>query len=185
MSNAYHKALFTSDVLAAQDRYYGKRALLDSRADRDALGDEEIEFIRQRDSFYLATVTADGWPYVQHRGGPAGFLQVIDRQTLAFADFRGNRQLVSVGNLSGNDRASLLLMDYPHRLRLKIIGHAAVLDAREHPALLEQIAPPGLERKTERITKIDVVGFDWNCAAHITPRYTEREIAQAMTRTPG
>ena len=164
MAHRYRAELMTPDVLAAQLRAYGKQQAIPPTRERDAIGDDERAMIETRDSFYLATVGADGWPYVQHRGGPPGFLRVLDPHTLAFPDFRGNRQLITIGNLAGNDRVSLLLMDYPRRVRLKIIGHARVLDDRE--------------------IRIDVVGLDWNCPAHITPRYTEAELLEIVATAP-
>ena len=130
-----------------------------------------------RDSFYMATTNSDGWPYLQHRGGPAGFLRVLGPHQLGFADFKGNRQMLTTGNLDGDDRVALFLMDYPNRERLKILGHAKVLDAREHPALADQLTPtPELRSKIERIFLIEVVSFDWNCPQYITPRFTEAEV---------
>ena len=181
MAGRYLQTHFTPEVLAAQEHYYGRPQLIPPQPERDPLTAEETEFIARRDSFYLATVTSDGWPYVQHRGGPAGFLKVLDPQTLGFADFKGNRQLLSTGNLAASDRVSLFLMDYPRRERLKILGHARVLDAREHRDLADQLAPtPDLRGKVERLFLINVVSFDWNCPQYITPRFTEAEVEAAV-----
>src|SRR5205085_11555731 len=125
-------------------------------------------FIHSRDSFYMATISETGWPYVQHRGGQPGFLRVISPTALAFADYKGNHQLLSTGNLAVNDRVSLFLMDYPQRTRLKILGHARVEDAREHPELVKQYSTPDVQRIVERVVLIDVVSFDWNCQKYIT-----------------
>lgn len=172
--------MFTPAVLAEQERYYGKGRPLPPSPGPDELGALEQVFIENRDSFYLATVTETGWPYVQHRGGPRGFLKVIDERTLAFADLSGNRQLLSTGNLQHNDRVALFLMDYPRRQRLKILGHATILPAHEHPALVEEVLTPGMERSTvERIHRIAVAGFDWNCPKYITPRFTAEEVERA------
>ena len=141
---------------------------------------DEQDFISARDSFYLATVTETGWPYMQHRGGPPGFLRVLDEHTLAFADYAGNRQLLSTGNLAANDKAALFLMDYPNRTRLKILGHARAVDAREHPELVNQLAEPRMRAQVERLFFIDVISFDWNCPKHITPRYTAAEVESAI-----
>lgn len=148
--------------------------------ERNPLGAEEIQFITKRDSFYMATVNSDGWPYVQHRGGPAGFLRVVDAHTLGFADFRGNRQLLSTGNVISNDRIALFLMDYRQRERLKINGHVRVLDAREHTQLADDLASPLLRAKTERIFLIEMLSFDWNCPQYITPRYTDDEMETVL-----
>ena len=173
---------FTPAVLDAQRRYYGRSAQRGPSGEPDHLGPEEIEFLSRRDSFAMATVSPDGWPYVQHRGGPPGFLQVLDAQTLAFADFKGNRQLISTGNLAVGDRVALLLIDHAHRDRLKVLGRARVLDAREHPELADRLAPtPALRKKVERLVLIDVVAFDWNCPSWITPRYTTTEIEEMVS----
>jgi len=124
----------------------------------------------------MTTVSETGWPYIQHRGGPAGFLRVLGPSSLAFADYKGNRQMLSTGNLAMTDRVALFLMDYPAKTRLKIIGHARVEDAREHPDLVAWLAEPDMQRSVERLFFIDVVSFDWNCPQHITPRYTREEI---------
>jgi predicted pyridoxine 5'-phosphate oxidase superfamily flavin-nucleotide-binding protein len=182
MPGQFHRTYLTPEARAAQAHYYGRSQEIPSEAGPDPLGAEEREFIADRDSFYIATVTRDGWPYVQHRGGPKGFLKVVDPQTLAFADFRGNHQLLSTGNLSASDRVALFLMDYPHRVRLKILGHARVLDARDHGDLAKQLTPtPELREKVERLFVVSVVSFDWNCPQYITPRYTEEEVRRAIT----
>lgn len=181
MAVRYLTELLTGDVLAAQEQAYGRRMRPGSRegGEADELGPDEIGFIARRDSFYLGTVSENGWPYVQHRGGPPGFLRVLGGRSLGFADLKGNRQLVSTGNLAGNDRVSLFLMDYPARERLKILGHARVVDARAEPELANRLAPvPELRNRVERLYLIDVVGFDWNCPAYITPRFTVSEVEE-------
>ena len=149
-------------------------------AERDPLGAEEVEFISRRDSFYMATVTETGWPYIQHRGGKPGFLRVLSPGQLAFADFKGNRQLLSTGNLAADDRVTFFLMDYPQQTRLKILGHARVEDAREHPELVGQLSDANERPMVERLFFIEVVSFDWNCPQHITPRYTAAEVEAAV-----
>ena len=141
----------------------------------DPLTIQEAEFIAKRDSFYMATVSETGWPYVQHRGGPTGFLKVIDEHTVGFADYRGNRQYVSVGNLGNDDRVSLFLIDYPNRLRLKLIGHARMVEAATEPEIAARLHDD-YAAKVERGIVISVEGYDWNCPQHITPRYTVPEI---------
>jgi len=180
MAKRYLSELFTPAVRSAQEHYYQRSMEPTPSGARDRLGDAEIEFIETRDSFYMATASTDGWPYLQHRGGPPGFLSVVNGDTLAFADFRGNRQLITTGNLAANQRTSLFLMDYPRRLRLKILAHATVHDARDHPDLVERVAPAALARRTERIVSLAVIGYDWNCAAYITPRFTEAELREAL-----
>ncbi len=141
----------------------------------DELTAREAEFMAARDSFYMASVSEGGWPYVQHRGGPAGFLRRIAGNRIGFADYTGNRQYLSTANLMSDDRVALILMDYPMRRRLKLIGHAQVSDDPAHVAALME---PSYDAVPERAFLIDVVGFDWNCPQHITPRFTEPEIQQ-------
>jgi len=181
MAANFQRLATTNSVRRARDHYYGASEPDTNQATiPDELTAEEINFVRARDSFYLATVTESGWPYIQHRGGPVGFLRVVDSHTLAFADYRGNRQMLSTGNLAANDRVALFLMDYPQRTRLKILGHGTVKDSREHPELVEQLADPKDRRLVERLFLINVVGFDWNCPAYITPRYTAAEIEEIV-----
>jgi predicted pyridoxine 5'-phosphate oxidase superfamily flavin-nucleotide-binding protein len=181
MTHRFADIAFTDSVKAAQDAYgsRGNNDRLQAKAGpNDSLGPKEAAYIAQRDSFYLATVSDSGWPYVQHRGGPKGFLKVISPGQIAYADFRGNTQLISVGNVSVDDRVSLILMDYPHRKRLKILGHMHVQDAgAASPALLEQVRSDDYRSHIERIVVIEVAAFDWNCPQHITRRYTEEEFA--------
>jgi predicted pyridoxine 5'-phosphate oxidase superfamily flavin-nucleotide-binding protein len=178
MAENYLKLAVTESVRKAQQDYFEASQKFVGAPERDALTDDEIGFIGARDSFYMATISENGWPYLQHRGGRAGFLRVLNPQELAFADYRGNRQMLSTGNLAGNDRVSLFLMDYPQRTRLKILGHARVEDARQHPALVQQLAEPDVQRIVERLFFIDVVSFDWNCPKYITPRYTVDDIRE-------
>ncbi len=171
--NAFQRITLTPAVLRAQERYNGRAAQLPANSGLSgpaALGEEEIRFIRARDSFYIATVNEDGWPYIQHRGGPVGFLKVLDPRTLGFADFRGNRQLQTTGNLSANDKVALFLMDYTNRERLKILGHAEVLDPESHPDLAAQLTVPDYPGVVERLFVIRIAGSDWNCPQHIRPR---------------
>ena len=181
MAEKFMQLVLTDAVQRAQDKYFGRHQTMESAPLRDALSNEEVAFIGHRDSFYMATINADGWPYVQHRGGPAGFLKVLGPNLLGFADLKGNRQLLSTGNLEGSDRVALFLMDYPNRERLKILGHARVLDARENTDLADQISPaPELRARIERLFLIDAVSFDWNCPQYITPRYTAAEVEEAV-----
>jgi len=147
----------------------------------DTLGPEEQEFIHERDGFYIASVTESGWPYVQFRGGSKGFLRVIDDRTLGFADLRGNKQYISVGNLEHNDRVALFLMDYPNQSRLKILGHAKVHEGdAEAQKLVKILRVPEEKTPVERAIVIHVEAFDWNCPQHITPRYTKEELAKLL-----
>jgi predicted pyridoxine 5'-phosphate oxidase superfamily flavin-nucleotide-binding protein len=180
VAEKFHELAFTDSVRKAQARYYGRPQRVEGAPERDPLTEDETSFIYARDSFYMATVSETGWPYLQHRGGQPGFLRVLSPTALAFADYRGNRQLISTGNLAVTDRVALFLMDYPQRTRLKILGHARVEDAREHPELVAQLAEPEIRRLVERLFFIDVVSFDWNCQQYITPRYTVAEVEAAV-----
>jgi predicted pyridoxine 5'-phosphate oxidase superfamily flavin-nucleotide-binding protein len=172
----------TPSVRAAQAAMGSEHLWTDFKGQRafDRFRQEEKAFIAARDSFYIATVSETGWPYIQHRGGPPGFLQVIDDRTLAFADYRGNRQYISVGNAAADDRACLFLMDYAHRARLKIYARVEVVALDADPALTELVRAPGYKAKLERIFRLRLEAFDWNCPQHITPRFTEQEIGDAM-----
>ena len=180
MAHHFLSTTFTADVLRAQEAAYGRSQPIPPAPGPDDLGAQEEAFIQRRDSFYLASVNADGWPYIQHRGGPRGFLKLLDAHTLGFADLSGNRQLLTTGNVAGNDRVALFLMDYARRERLKLIGHAEVIAAKENPALAAELAPEGVPaRLVERMFRIRVTGFDWNCPKYITPRFTAEEVERA------
>jgi predicted pyridoxine 5'-phosphate oxidase superfamily flavin-nucleotide-binding protein len=142
----------------------------------DALTQDEAVYLAERDSFYLATVSETGWPYVQYRGGSPGFLRVVDEHTIGWADFRGNLQYISTGNLTGNDRVALIAMDYVHRRRLKIFGHARIVTAEEDPQLISTFADPAYDAQVERAVLVAVEAFDWNCPQHITPRFTAADL---------
>ena len=182
MTHRFADIAFTDSVMAAQE-HFGSRVhnqrLQETSGPNDQLTPRETEFIAQRDTFYLATVGETDWPYVQHRGGPPGFLKVLGPNQLAYSDFRGNTQLISAGNVSKNDRCSLILMDYPNRRRLKILGHMRVTDAGEvTPEELAAVALDDYRARIERVVTIEVAAFDWNCPQHITPRYTLEEWQQ-------
>ena len=178
MAAKYLDLTFTDAVCRAQKQYYGNGGKIVGTPERDLLSQAEADFIAARDSFYLGSISESGWPYIQHRGGPPGFLRVINETALAFADYKGNRQLLTTGNVSVNDRVALFLMDYKNRARLKILGHARVEDARAHPELVAQLANPKLQSSVERLVFIDVVSFDWNCPKYITPRYSVEEVEE-------
>jgi predicted pyridoxine 5'-phosphate oxidase superfamily flavin-nucleotide-binding protein len=146
----------------------------------DRFRDSEAAFIAARDSFYMATVSETGWPYVQHRGGPPGFIRMLDDKTLAVADYRGNRQYITVGNLAAGGRAALIMVDYPARRRLKIYAHVEVKSLADDPELAAAVATPGYKAKPERVLKFHLDAFDWNCPQHITPRFSEAEIDAAL-----
>lgn len=173
----------TPSVKAAQAQNGSAKVWSNFRGERafDRFTDTEAAFIGSRDSFYMATVSEKGWPYVQHRGGPPGFLKALDEKTLGFADFRGNRQYISLGNLTADNRAALFLMDYAQRGRLKIFARVEVRDLTSDPDLTAQLIVPGYKARVERAMLFHLEAFDWNCSQHITPRFTEAEIAQAVS----
>jgi uncharacterized protein len=180
MARAFAEIAFTPAVRDAQTRNgsapaYDRFLAADAKP-ANTLTDDETSFIEARDGFYQASVSETGWPYVQFRGGPPGFLKAIDARTIAYADFRGNRQYVSVGNLAGDDRVSLILMDYPNRRRLKILGRARIVDIADDPELVARLHVPGYRARPERAVIIAVEAFDWNCPQHIPLRLTLDEL---------
>jgi uncharacterized protein len=183
MPNKFHDIAFTPSVKKAQEHYGTRRHYSKFEAGRDSnfLLTSESDFIEQRDGFYIATVSETGHPYIQFRGGPTGFLKVLDERTLGYADFRGNLQYISVGNLAANNKAAIFLMDYPNQRRLKILATVEVHDAADRPDLIGKLADPRYDARIERAIILKVEAFDWNCPQHITPRYTIDEVRQ-MTR---
>jgi uncharacterized protein len=184
MRRRFFSTAFTPSVQAEQAKHGSQagyaRLAAAGDTDEDGLTASEIDFIGARDTFYLATVSETGWPHVQHRGGPVGFVQALDERTLAWADFSGNRQYVSIGNAAVNDRVAMIFVDYPAQARLKILGHLTTLEASEHPDLAAKLAMPGYGAKIEHFLTVRVEAFDWNCPQHITPRFTSGEIAIAV-----
>ena len=183
MPHNFGDLLFSPAVKAIQERYGSRRqyARLAEGATRpDRLGPEETAFISARDAFYVATTGANGWPYVQHRGGPAGFLKVIDDRTLGFDDFRGNKQFISTGNLVTDNRVALILLDYPAQARLKILGHAEVFEGEAGREWTGRLRDPDYPAVVERAVIIHMDAFDWNCQQHITARFTAEQIHEAL-----
>lgn len=183
MPNAFATICFTESVKTAQTRYGSRESnqrfeLSDDPSNE--LGTVEAEFIAARDSFYMATISENGWPYVQHRGGPAGIIKVLDTRTIGFADFKGNRQFLSVGNLNANARISLLLMDYPNRRRLKLWGIARIIHEEDEPELLACLSVADYRTRVERGILILIEAIEWNCPQHITPRYSEAEVDKIL-----
>jgi len=184
MGRRYAELAFTPAV-QEQQTLHGSRSQYQrvetSGSPGSALGPAEQDFIRRRDGFYMASVSETGWPYIQFRGGPKGFLHVLGDQTLGFADLRGNRQYISTGNLLHNDRVALFLMDYPHQARLKILGHAEILEnTPQAKEWIDRLYLPEENARPERALLIHVEAYDWNCQQHITPRFTEEELAPAL-----
>ncbi len=185
MTNRFGELMFTPHVRAIQEEMGSRAAYArfmgPGTPARDRLGNTEMNFIPARESFYLATVSENGWPYVQHRGGASGFVKILDDRTIGFADFRGNQQYISAGNLATDDRVCVFLMDYPNRRRLKLLGHARTVHFADEPDLCERLRDPSYAAVVERGIVIAIEGFDWNCPQHITPRFSEEEIERMLT----
>ena len=180
---SFGSLVFTPLVKKLQERYGSRRQyerMENSGATQDRLTEFETEFLAQRDSFYMATTGATGWPYVQHRGGPKGFLKVIDDRTLAFADLRGNKQYISTGNLLTDDRVAIIMVDYPRQARLKILGRAEIFEGEKAEGWLDKVRMRGEKTPIERVFVIQVEAYDWNCPQHITPRYSVEELRDGM-----
>lgn len=186
MSKRYASIAFTHDVRAVQRNYdshdfYGRKvAAGDASPGPDPLTDDEKDYLRERDGFYLASIGETGWPYVQFRGGPAGFVRVLDDHTIGWADFRGNLQYISTGNVSGDDRIAIIALDYAHRRRLKIFGHARIVTAEDDLELLQSLSDDRYDAVVERAVIVSVEAYDWNCPQHITPRLTAAELDAAL-----
>lgn len=182
MATNYASLAFTDQVKVLQEKY-GSRASYDRMEKRqviDGLSENEVHFIRERDSFYMATIGENGFPYIQHRGGPKGFLKVIDRNTIGFIDFSGNKQYISVGNLATNKNTSLILMDYAAQARLKIYARTEVVALNAKTEWANLFTLENYAAKPERILVLHIEAYDWNCPQHITPRYTVEEVEEAL-----
>ncbi|RMF06297.1 MAG: pyridoxamine 5-phosphate oxidase [Alphaproteobacteria bacterium] len=180
MPHHFAEIAFTPTVRKVQEEQGSRRAYarMESASGdlNHRLTQAEASFIATRNSFYMATVSETGWPYIQHRGGPTGFVRVLDESRIGFADFRGNRQYVSVGNLMTEDRVSLFFMDYPNRTRLKLFGRARIVGLDDQ-AVLSRLEVPDYRARIERGLVITLEGFDWNCPQHITKRYSLDEMS--------
>lgn len=183
MTHRFAEIMFTDSVKAAQD-HYGTRAhnerLEQKGGPNAALTEREVDFIEARDGFYMATVSEAGWPYVQFRGGPRGFIKALDANTLSYADVRGNLQYISMGNLTADNRVALFFMDYRNRVRLKLLGHAHVEDVAPDSISTTPSAAPANRAQVERLVRISVAAFDWNCTRHIAPKYSEDEVGRMI-----
>jgi predicted pyridoxine 5'-phosphate oxidase superfamily flavin-nucleotide-binding protein len=186
MSKHYGAIAFTDDVRAVQGEhgsaefYWRKLAAGQAAPGADPLTDDEKDYLSERDGFFLASVSATGWPDVQFRGGKPGFIHTIDDHTIGWADFRGNLQYISTGNVAGDDRVAIIALDYAHQRRLKIFGHARIVTADEDPELLTSLVDDTYDAVVERAVLVDVEAYDWNCQQHITPRFTAAELGPAL-----
>ena len=184
MGNKFADITFTTAVKKLQTEKGSRKAyakMEQQDVSNQRLGEQEKVFISTRDSFYIASVSETAWPYIQHRGGPSGFIHVLDEQTIGFADYSGNRQYITSGNLMKNPRVALFFMDYPNRRRLKLLGKAQIIPQAQSERVAE-LAPSHYRARVESGFIIRVEAFDWNCPQHITPRYTDTEV-NALTAT--
>jgi len=182
MTHKFAEIAFTDAVKDIQKSQGSRKVYekMEARSDSNhILGEAESSFIAERDSFYMASVSETGWPYLQHRGGPAGFMKVLDPRTLGFADFSGNRQYVSTGNFVNNNRVALFFMDYLNKRRLKLLGRVQLIGTEEG-ATLDKLTPADYSAQIERSFLIKVEAFDWNCPQHITPRYTQSQVEELI-----
>jgi hypothetical protein len=184
MAHNFAKLMFTPAMKALQEKHGSRRQYtrFEDVATPDRLGSNEQKYIASRDSFYMASVAANGWPYVQHRGGPPGFLKTLDPTTLVFADFRGNKQYITAGNMTTDNRVALILMDYPSQSRLKILGRAELIESEtpRFAELIDRVRDPDYNAQVESIMVIHVEAYDWNCQQHIVPRYTAEQLYQVI-----
>jgi predicted pyridoxine 5'-phosphate oxidase superfamily flavin-nucleotide-binding protein len=182
MAKNFATLAFTDAIKAMQEKA-GSRASY-ARMERDSyvdgLTENEIDFIEQRDSFYMSSIGENGFPYIQHRGGPKGFIKVLDAKRIGFIDFRGNMQYISVGNIATNNNVALIMVDYPARARLKILAKAEIVELKDDPSLYELLDLKDYKFKPERMMVLHIEAYDWNCPQHITPRYTVEEIEAAF-----
>ena len=187
MAKNFASLAFTPAVQKLQEQYGSRSAYarMEKQVYQDGLTENEQAFIAERDSFYMASIGANGFPYIQHRGGPAGFVQAVDAQTLAFVDVRGNQQFISIGNISERPKVSLIFMDYPHRTRLKLYAKAEVIPLDRDPELVHRLMGNGFKAKPERVVLLHVEAYDCNCPQHITPRFTQEELLQALDAQRG
>ncbi len=184
MPNVYHEIAFTSAVKALQEaegsrEMYAKYEASEKRM-KTELGEPEMGYIAGRDSFYMSSVSETGWPYMQHRGGPVGFAKVLNAQEFGWAEYWGNRQYISTGNIAGNDRVSLFFIDYASKTRLKVYGHARVVGLDD--PVMETLTEGSDGLKVERGMVVTVASFEWNCPKYITERYTKGEVQQALAQ---
>ncbi len=182
MAKNFGAIAYSTAVKEMQEKL-GSRATY-ARVERDTyidgLTENEVDFIAQRDSFYMASIGEKGFPYIQHRGGPKGFLKVLDAKRLGFIDFKGNMQYITVGNMATNNNVALILVDYPARARLKIFAKASIIELKDDPSLLELLNLTAYKFRPERMMLLDIEAYDWNCPQHITPRYTVEDIETAF-----
>ncbi|MEO1052958.1 MAG: pyridoxamine 5'-phosphate oxidase family protein [Bacteroidota bacterium] len=177
---------FTDSVKEAQEKYGSRKmyARMDDSGDQYMLTSRESDFIANMDGFFLSTVGENGWPYVQFRGGPKGFLKVLDRHTLGYADFKGNMQYISTGNMTDNSRVAIIFMDYPRKMRLKVWAESKIVDVADDPELASKLVDKDYRAIPERLVTLDVKAYDWNCPQHIPQRFTLEELKMMVKNDP-
>ena len=182
MARSFAAVAFTEAVKAMQEKHGSRSAYARMEKDSytDGLTQNEIDFIAQRDSFYIASFGENSFPYIQHRGGPKGFVKVLDAKRIGFIDFRGNMQYISVGNIATNNNVALIMVDYPAKARLKILARAEIVELKDAPSLYDLLDLDDYKFKPERMMVLHVEAYDWNCPQHITPRYTVEDIEEAF-----
>jgi uncharacterized protein len=182
MAKNFATLAFTDEVKAMQEKYGSRSSYARMERDTyvDGLTENEIDFIAQRDSFYMASFGENNFPYIQHRGGPKGFIKVLDAKRIGFIDFKGNMQYISVGNITTNNNVALIMVDYPAKARLKIYAKAEIVELKDDPALYDLLDLSEYKFKPERMMMLLVEAYDWNCPQHITPRYTVEDIEEAF-----
>lgn len=182
MAKNFAELAFTSAVKEMQEKHGSRSSYARMEQDSyvDGLAENEMDFIAGQDSFYMASIGENGFPYIQHRGGPKGFLKVLDTKQIGFIDFKGNMQYISVGNIATNKNVALIMVDYPSRTRLKILARTEIVELKDDPALFDQLNPGDYKFRPERMMVFTIEAYDWNCPQHITPRYTVADIEQAF-----
>ena len=182
MAKNFAEIGFSAAAKKLQEKHGSRKTYsrMESQTVYSGLGKNEQSFIAQRDSFYMATSGENGFPYIQHRGGPKGFLKVLDENRLGFIDFKGNMQYISVGNLMTNNKVSLFMVDYPNKRRLKLYAKAEIVELKDNPELLQNLDLEDYKFQPERMMVFNIEAFDWNCPQHITPRFTVEEVEEAL-----
>lgn len=182
MTPKFASLAFSDEAKLLQQKFGSRKAYerLENQTAEDGLTKYEIDFVSKRDSFYMASIGEKGFPYIQHRGGPKGFIKVIDANTIGFLDFSGNKQFITVGNLATHNNVALILMDYPARARLKIYAKAEIVELNANPTFLKLLALENYAARAERMFLLHIEAFDWNCPQHIAPRYTVEEIEEVL-----
>jgi hypothetical protein len=178
----YAKFAFTDAIKALQEQHGSRQSyvLVEKRGETEGLTSQEVAFIQERDSFYMSSYGENGYPYIQHRGGPPGFVKVLDHKTLGIVDYTGNKQYISVGNIATHPQVALIMVSYPQKARMKIYADARVIALEDDPALFALLDPADYKHRPERMMVFDVKAYDWNCPQHITPRFTVAEIEEAF-----